>query len=175
MREGGVIGTLRVVRRGAIMSDDGLYRYSLSRRWGRGPRIVWIMLNPSRADGQVDDPTIRRCIGFSRAWGYGVMEVVNLYALRTPEPRVLREHPDPVGPENDRWIALAGRGAAEIVLAWGAFPWAEERGSRVLELLSGREPRCLGLTRSGGPRHPLYVAGATTLRAMGRVGACAES
>src|SRR5262249_32293760 len=108
--------------RGAVISGDGRYRYSLTRRWGRGPRALWIMLNPSRADREVDDPTIRRCIGFSGSWGYGAMEVVNLYALRTPEPRLLRRHPDPVGPENDGWITRASRRATEIVLAWGAFP-----------------------------------------------------
>jgi hypothetical protein len=146
--------------RRAVISDDGLYRYSLSRRWGRGPRILWIMLNPSRADSAVDDPTIRRCIGFSRAWGYAAMEVVNLYALRTPEPRVLRRHPDPVGPDNDEWIARASRRAAEIVLAWGAFAWAGERAELVRVLVSrcNRPMSSLGRTAHGHPRHPLYAS-----------------
>jgi hypothetical protein len=92
------------------------------------------------------------------------MEVVNLYALRTPEPRLLRWHPDPVGPENDEWVTRASRRATEIVLAWGAFPWAGDRAARVVELLAGHEPRCLGLTRSGEPRHPLYAPRSSSLR-----------
>jgi len=117
--------------------------------------LLWIMLNPSRADALVDDPTIRRCIGFARAWGYAEMEVVNLYAFRASEPEALRRHADPVGPDNDRHIAEALARAAQTIVAWGAFEWARERADHVLSLIPSA--RCLGLTRAGFPRHPLYV------------------
>lgn len=143
----------------ATFSPDGVYRYRLLRRWSRGARVVWVMLNPSTADAQRDDPTIRRCIGFSRAWGFGAMEVVNLYALRATEPGVVRGHDEPVGPENDRYIVAAASRGAHVIAAWGAFPWAAARADHVLELLmrARRPVRCLGLTRGGHPRHPLYA------------------
>ena len=153
-----------MIRR-AVISEDGLYRYSLSRRWARaGDRLLWIMLNPSRADANVDDPTMRRCIGFSRAWGFAALEAVNLYALRTPDPGTLRRHTDPVGPANDAFIARGAQRAVLTILAWGAFPWARDRAERVRELLGARELRCLGLTQSGEPRHPLYAPASCRLR-----------
>lgn len=123
--------------------------------------MVWVMLNPSTADAERDDPTIRRCIGFSRAWGFGGMEAVNLYALRATEPAVVRGHPEPVGEENDRHIAEAAAGAVVVVVAWGAFTFARERGREVAELIAGRglPVVCLGRTASGAPRHPLYAPG----------------
>jgi hypothetical protein len=145
----------------AEISPDGQYRYRLGRRWGNGcfTRIAWIMLNPSTADGAIDDPTIRRCIGFSMSWGFGAMEVVNLYALRATEPRVVRDSAAAIGPDNDASIARAAAGADTIIAAWGAFAWAQDRADAVLAML---EPiagpiSCLGVTRGGMPRHPLYV------------------
>jgi hypothetical protein len=140
----------------ALFSPCGRYRYLLGRRWGAGRTVLWIMLNPSTADDQRDDPTIRRCIGFSRAWGFGAMRAVNLYALRATDPADLRAHPEPVGPDTDRHIARAAAGANIIVAAWGAFPLAKARAAPVLDLIA-RPVRCLGLTASGAPRHPLYV------------------
>ncbi len=140
----------------ASFSPDGVYRYRLLRRWSRGGRVLWVMLNPSTADAQRDDPTIRRCIGFSRAWGFGGMEVVNLYALRATDPAVLRGHPDPVGRDNDAHIRAGPRSAAMVVAAWGASCTDEARIVRVLAML-GEKVWCLGLTRGGMPRHPLYA------------------
>jgi len=142
------------VLRSATFSPDRTYRYRLLRRWSRGRRILWVMLNPSTADAQRDDPTIRRCIAFSRDWGYGSMEVVNLYALRATRPAALRRHPDPVGPENERHVRAATRRADLVVAAWGVLG-----AGRDASMALGRRGRvvCLGLTRAGAPRHPLYV------------------
>src|SRR5262249_14212908 len=97
------------VRRAAVISDCGRYRYSLTRRWGDAaePRALFVMLNPSTADAEQDDPTIRRCIGFAKAWGMGSLEVVNLYALRATDPAALLSAPDPIGPKNDTMITSA--------------------------------------------------------------------
>lgn len=153
--------------RDAVFSPDGEYRYALVRSWADGPRDTWIMLNPSTADAEVDDPTIRRCIGFSRAWGAGGIRVVNLFALRATDPAELLRHPSPIGRTNDKVISttIASSKKGRVVAAWGAHRMAAERGRAVAALITPlRAPLfCLGVTKLGYPRHPLYVAGNTPL------------
>jgi hypothetical protein len=143
---------------GAAFSRDRRYRYRLWRRWDRSrPTIAFCMLNPSTADARRDDPTIRRCIGFARHWGYGGIEVVNIFALRATDPRALRSARDPVGPRNDAFML---RAAAEspIVIAWGVHGALRDREATALQLLGPRARLlALGRTRSGAPRHPLYL------------------
>lgn len=151
----------------ANLSDDGRYRYLLTRSWGRGSRMGWIMLNPSTADHERDDPTIRRCMGFARRDGHAGIVVVNLYGLRVTKPVHLFDgsiSDDPNGPENRMHVenvyAQAVARGWPIVAAWGAHPrpvrstalsWLMRQGSRHLS--------CVGWTASGDPRHPLYVRG----------------
>ena len=136
---------------GATFSRDRRYRYRLWRRWDPvRPVVAFVMLNPSTADARHDDPTIRRCVGFARRWGYGGIEVVNLYSYRATDPRALRTVPDPVGPGNRRHIRRALRRAALVVLAWGANARGDGLGTVA-------QAHCLGLTRAGQPRHPLYL------------------
>lgn len=142
------------------------YRYALTRRWSDRPMAVFIMLNPSTADALVDDPTIRRCISFARSWTAGGLLVLNLFGLRATDPAVLGRHPDPVGSDNDPVIAerlLADEPVGPVICAWGAHPGTAERAGRVLALLRNRgiRPLCLGTTKAGHPRHPLYVRGDT--------------
>ena len=144
---------------GASFSVDRRYRYRLWRRWDRSrPAVAFCMLNPSTADERRDDPTVRRCVGFARAWGFGGIDVLNLFALRASDPRTLRAAPDPVGPRNDEHIVRATMRAGLIVVAWGARGGFLDRDRSVLGLL-GRlaHPACLGWTQGGHPRHPLYV------------------
>lgn len=153
----------------ATISSSGVYRYDLVRQWGDGNRVCWIMLNPSTADEDNDDPTIRRCIGFSQSWGFGSLVVVNRYALRTTHPRLLREHMDPRGPLNDGFIANHLRDAELAVVAWGAFHVGgvfPVTGSPVNEIARRIQKSlfCLGTTKDGSPRHPLYVKGDTSYR-----------
>lgn len=114
--------------RGATLSDDGMYRYDLWRKWAPGRSLGFVMLNPSVGDADVDDPTLRRCIGFARREGFAGIVVRNLFAFRTPKPTVLRkawrDGADVVGPENDRWLAeLVDRvDVPMVVAAWGAGP-----------------------------------------------------
>ncbi len=146
------------MRRGARFSADGRYRYRLWRRWDRAlPVVAFCLLNPSTADARRDDPTIRRCIGFARTWGFGGVEVVNLFALRATDPRQLRRAQDPVGPRNDRAIRSAARRAAVVVLGWGAHPVARRRAGVAALRLGGARLVTLGRTRGGAPRHPLYL------------------
>jgi len=98
--------TAKIEFRGAaVFSPDEVYRYRLERDFQRpGPVHAWIMLTPSTADAETNDPTVRRCVGFSHAWGAGRLIVTNLYALRSTDPAALKTHPEPVGPENDAAI-----------------------------------------------------------------------
>lgn len=154
-----------LLRRSARVSADGLYRYSLLRRWDHGfgcRPIAFLMLNPSTADGELDDPTIRRCVGFARALGGAGIIVGNLYAYRATKPRDLWQADDPVGPGND--IALTGivrtvvAHGGTLVAAWGANAKAP-RVEAVRELVAreGAELTALGVTAAGAPRHPLYL------------------
>ena len=151
---------LLTVAGGASFSRDRVYRYSLTRVWdGAGPRLCFCLLNPSTADAERDDPTMRRCVAYARDWGYGSMEAVNIFALRSTDPAALRACADPVGPGNDRAIARAAGRCALVVAAWGAHGSLAGRSGRVERLLAraGAPVVCLGRTAAGEPRHPLYL------------------
>jgi hypothetical protein len=144
----------------ADISPCGLYRYRLGRTWGGGPTALFVMLNPSIADGTIDDPTIVRCVGFAEREGCGALDVVNLFAWISTDPKALASTVHPVGPMNDEVIRVAAARASLIVCAWGAsIPrGSEKRVGEVLALLPiGRPAKCFGTTASGAPRHPLYL------------------
>ncbi|MEO1002564.1 MAG: DUF1643 domain-containing protein [Cyanobacteria bacterium J06638_7] len=144
----------------ARFSACGQYRWWLERCWQPGaPRLLFIGLNPSRADAGRDDPTLRRLLGCARGWGYGALEVLNLFAAISPSPAALRRRADPVGGLNDAWIRrrLAATAPAALWLGWGAGGGWRGRDRAVLQLLGGRRLLALGLTRGGHPRHPLYL------------------
>ncbi|MGI3786458.1 MAG: DUF1643 domain-containing protein [Janthinobacterium lividum] len=149
----------------AEVSPDGRYRYALQRTWAPGrPRMLWVLANPSSADARADDPTLRRCIRFARDHGCGGLAVVNLWAWRSARPLDLADVIDPVGPDNDSWIAtLRGQADGPVVLGWGVQS-DQVRVATVLGLLGTRPKHCLGQTRDGHPRHPLYVRAGTRLR-----------
>lgn len=152
---------------GAALSHDGRYRYRLWRTWDESaPPLVFAMLNPSTADAEVDDPTIRRCIGFAKRDGFGGIEVVNLYAYRATKPADLWRTGDPIGPDNDRTLrdvfeAAAGAGFP-VVAAWGANA-KPSRVSWVRSMPHAEVLHHLGLTDKGAPRHPLYLRGDSPL------------
>lgn len=147
----------------ATISNCGRYRYSLMRRVGDGPVLTWLMLNPSRADALVDDPTIRKVKGFTSRAGYGVALVVNLFAWRATSPGdCLFNLADATGPENCAAIMQSTSFSAGVVCAWGARKWARERAEEVLGWLVNhpdgpRDLLCLGVNQDGSPRHPLLV------------------
>ena len=153
------------MQKDAEFSDCGRYRYRLSRVWNdRIPSVLFIGLNPSTADAEQDDPTVRRCIGFARQWGYGGMVLVNLFAWRATDPRELKRVIDPIGPENDRWIAAEAARAGRIVAIWGNGGRLGDRDRAVLRRLGA--VYCMGRTKKGCPRHPLYLAGTTPLERL---------
>lgn len=144
----------------AVLSECGQYRYTLSRRWGDGPTCLFVMLNPSTADAQENDPTIRRCIGFAKREGCGGLVVINLYTFRTKDPAVLARHSFPHGPASPRYAADAIVAAdGPVICAWGADPLVRGVSLGMLDLIRacGKTPMCLGATKDGHPRHPLYL------------------
>lgn len=149
----------------ALFDEAGTYRYRLTRTWGAGGRVLFVMLNPSTADADKPDPTITRCIGFAKAWGHGSIEVVNLFAFRSPHPTDLLTVNDPVGPENDSHIAAAVFDASLVVMAHGTHgnrrlrEQIRSRAWTVRQRIArhGRTAQCLGTTKDRMPRHPLYL------------------
>jgi len=170
---------------GAVFSTCRRWRYALWRDFGplRQPGEVgasgyplFIMLNPSTADASQDDPTIRRCIGYAKRWGYGGVTICNLFAWRSPYPQELLGVADPVGDANDKQIlenaTQALQGSAPIIAAWGDAGTGRLRtlirtqAAHVATLLSlsSIQLQCLATCDSGAPRHPLYLASDLELR-----------
>jgi hypothetical protein len=149
----------------ATFSPCRTYRYDLTRIWQPAqPLAAFIMLNPSTADAFVEDPTIRRCLGYARRWGAGGVLVLNAFALRSTNPAALRIAPDPVGPGNDTIIGLhfspdAPYKIGPTIVAWGVHATLNSRDRQVLGLLRSYRvrPMALGVTKAGHPRHPLYL------------------
>lgn len=157
------------IDRDATLSADGRYRWTLSRCWDPSMRLPWcgwIMLNPSTADAEVDDRTIGRCMGFARSWGYGGITVVNLFGLISTDPAELRTAahpvapPDQVGMHDDVILGIGTDGVCPVVVAaWGVDGVLHGRDRHVARLYreAGVELHCLGTTKDGHPRHPLYL------------------
>jgi hypothetical protein len=147
------------MKRTAVISDCRLYRYQLTRRWGPGPAIVWIMLNPSYADASLDDRTIIKCVGFTKREGYSALVVVNLFAFRSRWPDEMKSAADPVGAENDAHIAAVARAGAMTICAWGNDGRHLARDKEVLAWLraNGVAPYALTVTGQGQPGHPVLL------------------
>ena len=157
-----------VVGRDALLSEDGLYRWWLSRTiTATDPlvklvgRLVFIMLNPSTADAKIDDRTIRRCMGFAFTFGCAEIIVVNLFGLRSKDPKALKKSEDPVGPDNNYWIKWWTGETKDIIAAWGSHGSHMGQDRAVLEMLRDRQAAVhhLGLNADGSPKHPLYLKG----------------
>ena len=149
----------------AVYSRCERYRYLLTRRWGSGRALLYIMLNPSTATEIANDPTIERCERRARALGFEALLIGNLFAWRETSPALLRKADDPVGPDNAAALDRAVREADEVLAAWGVHGAHLDEGARMERWLRERgvRLRTLGLTRAGHPRHPLYVSYATPL------------
>ena len=142
---------------GAVITGD--YRYLLWREWdSQSKTVVFIMLNPSRADAEINDPTITRCINFAKSWGYGRLEVVNLFAYRTSKPSLLKQATEPIGKDNDRYILESVKKSDRVILAWGNNGTWQQQDLYVSQLLQNyNHLYSLGMTKRGCPRHPLYL------------------
>lgn len=151
--------TIEFTDQGALFDTARRYRYTLWRSWATPVkrRVNFIMLNPSTADENVLDPTVRRCMAFAKMWGYDGAFVTNIFALRATDPRELYKHASPVGSVNDAYILHTAEECDLLVAAWGIHGKYKGRGLEVAELLQPWDPQCFALTKEGHPRHPLYL------------------
>jgi len=149
------------IKKKAMISSDGIYRYSLERIWGDpliyGDFCQWIMLNPSIADDKIDDPTIRRCVSFAKSWGCDRIRVLNLFAFRSASPKEMKSSTDPIGPKNNYLLETFCQTnmSKMTVLAWGNHGDWMGRDKEVSRMFPNAW--CLGKTKQNQPRHPLYV------------------
>jgi hypothetical protein len=149
------------MKRSAILSDCGQFRYELRRQWSEAPALGWVMLNPSTADASVDDPTVRRCIDFAQRWGYGAIVVRNVYAFRATDPQALWMSTNRWGPDVGHHLRRAVDEKV-TVCAWGNnVVEADAAAARRILCEAGANLVHLGLTKHGQPRHPLYVKAST--------------
>ena len=155
---------------GAYFSECRKFRYSLWRRWDdnlsfwtcanvepNADLCCFIGLNPSTADEKLDDPTIRRCIGFAKDWGFNGLVMLNIFAYRATDPKDMKAFPAPEGPLNNLAICTVAGLVGRTVAAWGVHGVHRNRGLWVKPLLLEHHPVCLGLTKGGHPKHPLYL------------------
>lgn len=150
---------------GAEFSQCGKYRYALYRTWDvKAPKVMFVGLNPSTADAEVDDPTIRRCIRFAKDWGFGGLIMTNLFALRATNPKEMLKHTGPIGTENHTWFrVLLGR-VSVVVACWGNRGDHQNQDEAIMSLIPHMQ--CLGLTGRGMPKHPLRLRADTSLRPL---------
>lgn len=145
----------------AVYSDCEKYRYALTRVWDDSARrVMFVMLNPSKANEIANDPTVERCERRARALGYGAFRVTNIFAWRDTDPYTMRKAAKPIGPENHRTLVSGAEWADDIIAAWGAHGEHLEQGDAMRDLLraTGAPLYHLGLTKAGHPRHPLYIS-----------------
>ena len=139
----------------AILSDCRKYRYSLSRIWDNSkPYVLVIGLNPSTADENVDDRTVKKCENYAKNWGFGGLKVVNLFAFRATLPVDMMRADNPVGFDNDRYIKELSKDAALTIVAWGNDGSYLGRDKEVLKLI--KNPMCININKTGQPSHPLF-------------------
>lgn len=144
----------------AIFSPCRKYRYALWRTWDESKGTCgFIGLNPSTADETQDDPTIRRCIGFAKSWGYGSLMMVNLFAFRATKPKDMFDAEKPIGTNNNGWILACFAESKVVIAAWGNGGAYMDRGAYVIEMGIRDDNPCkyLSLTKQGEPGHPLYL------------------
>ncbi len=163
------------MNRETFFSSDRVYRYTLWREFydvralpGMGVPVEgnhalhyvqFIGLNPSTADETKDDPTIRRCVGFCKEWGFGALCMTNIFAFRSTQPKAMMRANDPIGPDNTEHLLNIGKGAGLIVAAWGAVGGHLQQQSHVIRLFTNSllQLHCLGKNSDGSPKHPLYL------------------
>lgn len=145
-----------MINSGAVFSEDRKHRYVLIREWDLNkPSLMVVSLNPSTADEKKNDPTVRRCIGFAKKWGFGKLIMTNIFAFRATLPEDLFNSKNPIGNKNDYWLKKLSKKADKIVLAYGNHGKFKNRHNEILKIIDG--PYCIKKSKTGMPMHPLYL------------------
>ena len=153
---------MKIIKKSAIFSDCRRYRYSLTRTWDVSKKyVLFIGLNPSTADENYDDPTIRRCVDYAHRWGYGGLVMTNLFAFRATLPIDLKNAKFPIGEQNNQYIINLHKNSGLTVAVWGNDGCFKDRDKEVLSLVT--KLVCLKINKTGQPAHPLYQNKATKL------------
>ncbi len=143
------------LKKWAVFSPCRRWRYELWRQWSSDPFCMFIGLNPSTADENLDDPTVRRCIRYARDWGYGALCMTNIFAWRDTDPKKMKAQADPIGKENNHTLSYRAGQAGIVIAAWGTHGAHLGRHDAVRELLP--QLHALKITKDGFPNHPLYL------------------
>lgn len=155
-----------MIKKDAYIDKTGRYRYWLMRQWGQNSKnfVNFILLNPSKADARLDDPTVRRCTCFAKNLGFDGMYVTNLFAFRTKDPQELKKQLEPMGKENDKYIREKAKISRLVVIAWSNHGSFMNRDKEVIAILSQEKSiYCFGINKSGQPTHPSRLKGDTKL------------
>lgn len=148
------------IKKGAVISKCEKYRYQLWRIWDESlPAVMFVMLNPSTADADEDDPTIRRCIGFAKSWGYGGIYVGNLFAYRATNPKELLYQEEAEGGFNWPHLLTMEVKCDKIICAWGNYGIVKKLTYKKYKPVLRSKSHCLGISKDGAPKHPLYLKG----------------
>lgn len=146
--------------RSAVISSCDTYRYRLERRFADGPTLMLVMVNPSTADAEIDDQTIKKGVGFSQRHGFGRLLVGNKFAFRATDVKRLRDIQDPIGPENDEHLRAMMQEAERVVAGWGQLAKLPERlRERWKDIVriadaAGHTLYTIGTNADGHPKHP---------------------
>ena len=151
------------MERYANVSTCGKYRYSLTRIWDYSkPFVMFIGINPNRADANDDDQTTRRLKFFAEENGYGGYMLTNLFGYRSPDPLELATVEDPIGPENDESLLTLHKLCKDVIFMWGNEGVLFERDKKIIEMFPNA--LCFGRSKkNGNPKHPLYLKNTTKL------------
>ncbi|HEA46393.1 MAG TPA: DUF1643 domain-containing protein [Candidatus Pacearchaeota archaeon] len=145
-----------MINSNAVFSEDRVHRYVLIREWDLNkPSLMVVSLNPSTADEKKNDPTIRRCIGFAKKWGFGKLIMTNIFAFRATLPKDLFNSENPVGNKNDYWLKKLSKKADKVLLAYGNHGKFRNRHDEILKIIDN--PYCIKKSKTGMPMHPLYL------------------
>lgn len=155
---------MEYLSKSADISSDGVYRYALARRLATGDRaVLFVGLNPSTADASLDDPTIRRCVGFAKDWGFDWLLMGNIYAFRSADPKAIYQDKDPVGPRNFQTLREMAFHSELVVAAWGRNKIVGQAWPIADWVVHHNKVKCLGQNKDRTPKHPLYLAAKTEL------------
>lgn len=147
------------MKKSAIFDETKKYRYVLTRQWGNNKNFVnFVLLNPSTADENLDDPTIKACIRFANNWGYDGIWVTNLFAFRATKPHDLIQCSSPVGNQNNKYLEKYSKKSKMVIIAWGNHGNFLNRDKEVIKILSKiKNLYCIDITTKGNPKHLLYI------------------